>query len=171
MTAPAAFQATIHAFRTVPSRGVVSITIEAPIERHAEIARIAVHGAWVAVARLQNSETEVMPNPTTKHDTVSGHDNAQPQPDSPRQAGAKRDWRDIPPAQQAGIRCDEAIFAAFLKEQRSDDWHETREAADCVRLICGIASRSELGVNHKARVIWNNLDAQYQAWLAKESVQ
>jgi len=149
----AAFQATIHGFRTVPSRGVVSITIEAPIEQHAELAKIAVHGAWVAVARLRDPETAA----------------AQPRQDENKNtAGAKRDWRDLSPQQQAGIRCAEPIFAAFLKECRPDDWHEAPDAAECVRLICGVQSRSELATNQKARVIWKQLDDQFSAWKALE---
>jgi len=88
---------------------------------------------------------------------------ATPKPD-------KRDWRDLQPAQQAGIRCNEATFAAFLKETRPDDWHESQEAAACVRLICGVHSRVELGTKHAARVIWHQLDESYQAWLHLERV-
>lgn len=80
----------------------------------------------------------------------------------------KRDWRDLGPAQQAGIRCDEPTFAAFLKEQRQDDWIEAPNAAECVRLICGVSSRSELATNQKARVIWHQLDEQFAAWKALE---
>ena len=143
MNRAAAFQATIHGFRTVPSRGVVSITIECPIEHHAEIAKIAVHGAWVAVARLQMPEEKP--------------------PDE------KRNWRELPPSQQAGIHCNEPTFAAFLKENHPDDWHEAgADPAECVRLICGVESRSELATNHKARVIWTQLDNEYGAWKALE---
>jgi len=92
----------------------------------------------------------------------------QSNPPSPHPDGAKRDWRDIPPAQQAGIRCEEPVFAAFLKETRKDDWHETQDAADCVRLICGVGSRSELGTNQRARIIWHQLDSAFQAWKVME---
>lgn len=95
---------------------------------------------------------------------------ATPRP-APKSAGAKRektDWRDLPPQQQAGIRCEEAAFVHFLKEHYSDDWHETQDTADCVRLICGVTSRSELETNQKARVIWHQLDQQYAAWKALE---
>lgn len=85
-----------------------------------------------------------------------------------RDRGPKRDWRDMGPAQQAGIRCAEPIFAAFLKEQRPDDWHEAPDAAECVRLICGVQSRSELAANQKARIIWKQLDDQFAAWKALE---
>jgi len=139
----AAFQATVHGFRTVPSRGVISITIECPIEHHAEIARIAEHGAWVAVARLQEP--------------------------GEKPAKDKKDWRDLGPAQQAGIRCDEPTFAAFLKEQRSDDWHEAgNDPAACVRLICGVSSRAYIEKDQRSRVIWKQLDDQFQAWKALE---
>jgi len=93
---------------------------------------------------------------------------AKPEPVQPRPARAKRDWRDLLPAQQAGMRCEEAAFTHFLREVRRDDWHETQDTADCVRLICGVGSRADLNTNHKARVIWHQLDEQYQAWKAVE---
>jgi hypothetical protein len=144
----AAFQGTIHSFKTIPSRSVVSITVEVDIGQLADVARIAEHGAWVAVARLQakKEETKALPAP-------------------------KRDWRDLPPAQQAGIRAEDALFAAFLKEEWSDDWHEAQgDAAECIRLICHVESRAELASNHKARILWNSLDNAFQAWSAKERV-
>lgn len=70
MTDPAAFQATIHGLRTVPSRGVVQVVVEAKIEELPSIARIAEHGAWVAVARLQEPKggaDEVANEPIPAH--------------------------------------------------------------------------------------------------------
>jgi hypothetical protein len=141
----AAFQGTIHSFKTIPSRSVVSISIEVDIGQLADVARIAEHGAWVAVARIQKVKEET---------TV-------PAP--------KRDWRDLQPAQQAGIRANDALFVAYLKEQRPDDWHEAADdPAACIRLICGVHSRVELGTDHRARVMWHSLDNAFQAWAAKE---
>jgi hypothetical protein len=88
--------------------------------------------------------------------------------EKPARPRPKRDWRDMLPTQQAGIRCDDPMFVAFLKEQHADDWHETNDAADFVRGFCGVASRSELVTNHKARVRWHQLDEQFQAWKAME---
>lgn len=90
----------------------------------------------------------------------------EPQPDGAKQ---KMDWRNVQPAAQAGIRCAETAFAVFLREERAADWQEAPTTADCVRLICGVASRSELGTNHKARVLWHQLDTEYRAWLAMEN--
>lgn len=92
----------------------------------------------------------------------------QDPPKVPQPDGAKRNWKDLQPAAQAGIRCEEPTFAAYLKENFKDDWHEAQDAAECVRLICGVTSRSELGTNQKARVLWHQLDTTYQAWKALE---
>jgi len=90
---------------------------------------------------------------------------AKPQavPDKPP-SGAKRPYRDLPKPQQAGMRCAEAAFVAFLKEERPRDWAEAPNAVDCVRLICEVGSRAELATNHAAGVIWHQLDSQYLAW-------
>jgi hypothetical protein len=100
-------------------------------------------------------------------------DNEQPKLLAPAKlippSGEKRNWRDLPPPQQAGIRCDEPSFGIYLKETYPDDWHESQDAAACVRLICAVHSRAELGTNQKARVMWHQLDQQYQAWLALEN--
>jgi|SRR6185312_7883438 len=92
-----------------------------------------------------------------------------PMPPSKPDGAAKRDWRDVPPGQQAGICCGQPAFADFLKETRPDDWHEAMGSPEeCVRLICGVASRGYLGHDHRARVLWHQLDSQYQAWRVKE---
>jgi hypothetical protein len=106
---------------------------------------------------------------------VQKEDRAKPRqkllPDAPT-GGAKRekmDWRDLQPAAQAGIRCEDPIFKAFLSEQYRKEWvHADKEADECVRRICGVQSRSELGTVHAARVIWKMLDDQFQAWKALE---
>lgn len=147
-----AFQATYSDFKLIRTRKVVQIVLEVPVE-HANAVLDVLGGmpdpskeSWVGVALIRP-------------------DTAKPQPaDQPRPAGAKRDWRDLPPQQQAGIRCEEPTFLAFLKEQRSDDWHESQGAAECVRLICGVESRADLGTNQRARMIWKQLNDQFEAW-------
>ena len=105
---------------------------------------------------------EVMPH--SRESVPTGPDNAQPQPD--KSAGAKRmEWREMQPAAQAGIRCAEPSFWVFLSERQKVPVGPA-EAPDIVRFICGVKSRSELGTNAKARVIWHQLDSGYQAWRA-----
>lgn len=124
----------------------------------------------MVLVEIGDDETPVHRPAKESNPTAANVTPATLQPDKDKHsAGAKRDWRDLQPAAQAGIRCAEPIFGAFLKEQRPDDWHESREdAAECVRLICGVATRAELGTNQKARVIWHQLDTSYQVWKALE---
>lgn len=146
MNQPLAFRGTYSDWRLVKTRGVVQVILEIPLA-DADMAYQILGGMpdsskerWFGIAPLSQKE---------------------PKPD-------KRDWRDLPPAQQAGIRCEEPAFISFLKEERPDDWHETNNAPDCVRLICAVKSRSELGTNHIARVIWTQLNAAFEAWKVAE---
>ena len=162
MNKPAAFRAVYSDWRLVKTRGVVQIVLEVPVEQSNAVLDVlggmplAGKEQWFGVAAIK--EREVMPTDATHRPT-----DTRPQPD--KQAGAKRDWRNLAPSTQAGIRCEEPTFAAFLKEQHSEDWRESKDdAAECVRLICGVQSRSELNTNHAARVIWHQLDDQFGAW-------
>lgn len=147
-----AFKGSYADWKLIKTRGVVQVVVEIPLA-DADAAYAVLggmpdpgHERWVAVAALQSAE-------------------AQPrQIESKRTAGAKRDWKELQPQQQAGIRCGEPSFVAFLRERHTDSWRESEDAAECVRLICGVHSRVELGTNHKAHVMWKQLDDQYQAW-------
>ena len=160
---PTAFKATYSDWKLVKTRGVVQIVFEVPLAEADDAYEllcgmpIIAKERWFGIAAIKS--------PEEKEATAKPR---QSNPPSPHPDGAKRDWRDIPPAQQAGIRCEEPVFAAFLKETRKDDWHETQDAADCVRLICGVGSRSELGTNQRARIIWHQLDSAFQAWKVME---
>lgn len=162
MTRPLAFKAGYADWKLIKTRGVVQVILEVPLA-DADVAYQILGGMpeaskerWFGIAPLGIEKQDSEP--------------ARPQPDTDKPpAGAKRDWRDIGPSQQAGIRCGEPIFAAFLKEQRPDDWYEAPDATECVRLICGVTSRSELGTNQKARVIWHQLDEQFSTWKTLEN--
>jgi len=153
----AAFRACYSDWKLVKTRGVVQVVMEIPLQ-DADAAYEVLGGMpapaterWFGIAALRGSEPAKL----------------QPVVDKPP-AGAKRQYRDLPKPQQAGMRCEEAAFIAFLREERPDDWHEAQDAAECVRLICGVQSRAELATNQKAGVIWHQLDSQYQAWKALE---
>jgi len=113
---------------------------------------------WFGIAPLK----EVMPNHQLSNNTID----ARPLP-APKSAGAKRekmDWRELQPAAQAGIRCDDPIFWKFLDEEYRMHTENSNDAAFGVRSICDVVSRSDLGTNHKARVLWHKLDEHFQAW-------
>jgi hypothetical protein len=87
-----------------------------------------------------------------------------------RAAIARDKWREKAPAQQAGIRCTDPVFWAFL-EERGCVANNHDEAASVVRELCGVASRGDFnkpGFN-LARTKWYDLDFAFQAWRVKEN--
>ena len=81
----------------------------------------------------------------------------------PKEKG-KLDWRDVQPAAQAGIRCAEPRFRDYLAVEHGINTKTAQEAAEAVRNLCGVNSRAMLGVNHKARTLWHQLDSGYREW-------
>jgi hypothetical protein len=158
MSKPSAFRATFADLKVIKTRQCVQIILEVPTEQF-DAAYEVLGGLpnpaaerWFAVAALAQDSKPASERPQA---VVL---------DKP-QSGGKRDWRDIPPSQQAALRCNNVMFTAFLKEERADDWHEAgADPAECVRLICSVASRSLLNTEHRARVVWKQLDDQFQAW-------
>jgi hypothetical protein len=80
------------------------------------------------------------------------------------QPKGKLDWRDVQPAAQAGIRCAEPRFRDYLAVEHGINTKTAQEAAEAVRNLCGVNSRAMLGVNHKARTLWHQLDSGYRDW-------
>lgn len=161
MNKPAAFRASFSDLKLVKTRQIAQLIFEIPLAEF-DAAYDVLGGLpnpaseqWFAIAPLKHSV------PLKHRETVTKYIMT---PDGPRT------WQNLQPAQQAGIRCAEPTFIAFLKENHSDDWHESQEAAACVRLICAVHSRVELGTNQKARMIWHQLDSAYQAWKLLERV-
>ncbi len=76
----------------------------------------------------------------------------------------RMDWREVQPAAQAAIRCNEIRFCDFLWSEHGFAIQNPEDAAIAVRNLCGVKSRSELGTNHKARVLWHDLDCRYREW-------
>ena len=86
-----------------------------------------------------------------------------------QQADAARE-NETDPVQQAGMRCADPRFQAFLQETHAG-WKLLTEgtpeqrAAELVRAICGVKSRKDLATNTEAREHWHDLEGKFQAWL------
>lgn len=79
-------------------------------------------------------------------------------------------WRDLGCTKQAGIRCKEPLFWAWLREAHGWQVRDEEAAAEAVRDMCGVVSRAELSEPgcHAQRVLWHQLDSAYQAWRIAE---
>ena len=107
----------------------------------------------VALVELNDDETAIQ-QPAKEH----------PEPAAP----GKGSWRDLQPAAQAGIRSHDPVFMAFMEERSGRTISDESSATNAIRQFCGVMSRSQLATNHKARILWHQLDEQFQAWKALE---
>ena len=138
MTDAIIIQGEYSTIRHVPSRKVAQVIVEIPQERMAEWMELFGSpgaGTQVAIARLADPKASV---------------NASPKADKGR-----KNWAQLPAAQQAGIRCNEPEFWRFADVQNAD------EAAAWVREQCQIASRSELKPGSKAAYRWEQIDMDF----------
>lgn len=81
-------------------------------------------------------------------------------------------WRALGPAKQAGIRCKDAVFWAFLTEELHFGAITSEEAAaSLIRDMLQVASRADLGKPGftEARQRWYDLDYKFTAWKAREN--
>lgn len=138
MTDLAAFKGTIGALRTIGGRKVIAVTIEVPIEHQQTVAKIAEHGAWVAVARLADGDD---PAPVEKR---------------------KRPWNELSVGEQAGIRCNEGAFWKYLNKHyhQFGTVHSAEDAAGHIREVFGVLSRKDIPESE-----WREFDADYKHWL------
>jgi len=150
MTAPAAFKASYSDLRFVKSRKVAQICLELPIEE--ADAFVTAFGTpnpasetWVAIARLDLSQAQAPAS----------------EPEKP-----KRKLTDFPPAQQAGMLCERPAFWRFLSERDGAYFVVSKDgAAQAVRHICGVTSRSEFATDEKAGAKFVALNREFESWL------
>jgi hypothetical protein len=158
--APAVIEATFCGFRTVGGRKQLQLTFEVPIEHSAKVLHAlgspdAVDPSWVAIALLDKQ-------------LMKAQDATAPVSTKPD----KRNWNELAPATQAGIRCSEIIFQQFLRERRPQAWRinerQGREpdevAADVVRHECSVSSRADFANNPHAARRWDELNGEFEAW-------
>jgi len=165
MTEPVAFKATYADWKLIKTRGVVQVVMEVPVGEsdaaYEILGGMPVHGKerWFGVAALKSpvqKETAAKPRQTSSPNPTGG-------------AKQKMDWRDMQPAAQCALRCDQPAFQAFLREiYQHSAVRDSDSAAAAVRHICGVKSRSELSADHRRRVLWKQMDDQFQAWKAVE---
>jgi hypothetical protein len=154
-----AFEACFSDFRIVKGRKVGQLIFELPLEA-VDAALETLGGvprpdkeAWVGIARLEASSVRKQ-----LEASVALIDKA---PSKERRA-----WSQLSYAEQAGIRCNEPAFWQFLSEE-VDIVSDPEEAANAVRVHCGVGSRSQIKAGSIPGHSWQSLDASYEAWLRR----
>ena len=146
MTNKAAFQARFAHYERKPGLKVMRLHFEVPLEKGMETISILGeptpdNDVWVGIALLGGEREE--------------------------EKSSGRKWHELKPSQQAGIRCSDASFQRFLKEQYNMTLREHGgDVAATVRKLCLVESRSELDNDTSKNSIWSQLNSQFQAWMA-----
>ncbi|WP_323779072.1 hypothetical protein [Leisingera sp.] len=81
----------------------------------------------------------------------------------------KQRFEDMPPAQQAGILCNDPQFQRFAAVRSGYPGGEflPSAAAEYVRLTCGVNSRGLLNTNKAASERFQALRTEFDAWSGK----
>lgn len=152
MTKTAAIQACYADYRRVKGRKVLQLIFEVPLEQAPQVHDVFGEpmpdgSTWVGIARI---------DPNAKAEPVKA--------EKPR-----RKWGELSRAQQAGIACNEQGFRTFLS---SLGWKsaDAEVAAQAVREMCAVRSRSELDTNSGSADAWDKLYSEYHTWLRAPEV-
>jgi len=144
---PAAFRATVHGLRTVPTRKVCQLTVEFPIEELPHVAQIAEHGVWVAVARIQEVAA------TTPLAAAGGE-----APDAPPTVSPPPKIKQGTLAYQAVKACRDPVFWKWLEVPNE------QTAIARVYELLDIESRGEIIPGTRAGAAWQMLESKFTAW-------
>jgi len=148
MSDKAVFKATYSDLRFIKSRKVATVSLELPIEQADAFVKAfgtpnPASETWVGIARLDLSKAA---------------------PEAPK-AKERRQFADMPLSQQCAIRCNEPKFRRFLARDVADfEMFDVTMAAEEIRSLCKIVSRSELDSNADAAAIWRRIDDAYWGW-------
>lgn len=153
----AVFSAVYANFKNVPSRGVVQLIFEVPIESYDAAYRVLGvpnpgHQCWFAIARLIDAD------PAARQALQA------PAPHRPRLSH----W-DMKPSQRAGNRCSDVRFQTWLFNAGKIDRATEEAATEYVRRIAG-GSRSNLGRDgfDKQTEMWDKVDHLFDRHLEQQ---
>jgi hypothetical protein len=170
MTKPAAITGALVDMKNVATHKCLRLTIDVPAELAMDVIAAmgwptAVDPVMVAVARLNVREGEAKPGrPADDPAPHQGHQEERRLPDAPPPAVPRRSWADLSYAQQAGIRCSEQQFQAFIRDKFAGR-NETIE--DSVRYYCNVTSRADLKPGTPSGDAWEMLERMYYTWLSE----
>ena len=160
MTDPIAIRGTYSDLRLIKGRKVWQMVIEVPSEHGENLVKLfglpqPDAPSWVAVALLTNSAA-VPPaageagagggvEATTTSATILP---AEAAPATPK---ARRSFEELPPSQQAALKCEDKDFQRWLGVRNPTD------AARYVRQLCDVQSRAQIADSARSMAAWRDL--------------
>lgn len=170
MTKPTAVLATFVNAKPVPTRSTLQLIFEVAIEQ-ADEAMAALGGyplpqesRWVGIALAPKERKEVEARSSAEEQLPSKQEVAGSNPAAPTKE--RKAFSEYKPSQRAGMLCSDDNFMLFLSEQLGHEYNAfTMEgAAERVREICDVVSRSQFDTDPKAEQRWNFLESAYEGW-------
>jgi hypothetical protein len=160
----AVFRACYADFKLIRTRSVVQIVLEVPIEGANHVLSVLggmptpANEAWVAVARLRGADTAASRKEET--DTLESNPATEGPAPSLQTPVAGPDKR---LARLAGMLCNDPKFWKFCREDGCIV-HNKEQAAEHVRAVCEVQSRSEIRPGTVAEQRFNLILSAFQAW-------
>lgn len=168
-----AFRASYADWKLIKTRGCVQIVFELPVEQSDAAYQllggmpVAAREVWCGIARLTS------PQPTTSPVEAAPRPSTAPPPTAGDEIKERRPFSALPYATQAGIRCSDPVFWAFLREMCAKDAGDVRseeQAKQAVYKICQVSSRRAIKPDTEATEYWLTLNKWFDGWLLKERV-
>lgn len=169
---PESFEAKKHAYRQTQDGIVISFTIHPnDMPEHLALAPLGTRFG-VAVAEIGDDEKPKLAQ--DQEDLTATNANGKHEGLDSAPTKDRRPFSSLPLSQQAAIRCTDKDFQTFLGRMvtvmyTTDEPRAAEDiAAEGVRNICKVSSRSKIVEGDKSGDRWLHLEAQYQSWLTDQ---
>lgn len=158
-------EAKLHGYRKTQAGTVVSFLIH-PEDKHETLANADLGTALKLAYESIDYDNPEPSQPRGEALARAGKvrpAEAQPEPVAKQD---KRAWADVPPTEQACIRCNDKGFQEWVKDQCPVGWPETYDdpselAKHWIYDQCCIESRADLNRESDAKYTWFELDRRF----------
>lgn len=166
------FEARLHGFRRTQDGVVISYVVH-PQDLSSEMAMASLGTRYmVAFSEIGDNEAPVAQRtPDGKTSTPDGmsvvervHDTGS----SPVGSRQSKPFKDLRLSNQAALRCNDEQFKLYLMDEYPSVAAKYHDAADVVRELCGVKSRSEFDSGTERANRWCDLESEYQDWLTEK---
>lgn len=153
---PEAIEAIVLATTTSESKKsgkTRKVTFEIPSEGPNPFEGMGGERIHLVVVKLNNDETPIQ----------------EPAQAERQKAHERKAFTDLRPTAQAALCCKEPQFWAFLEDENAlpkhlRTIHDSDDAAEAVRFLLGVGSRSEFNTDTAAADRWRAFEARYWTW-------